>query len=76
MLNNELLYECKVRKHVLDTWGKGGELVCCVPARKVVAPVHADLGPKPFVAKVTKIGRTEDILTLRGSGNRVAEKGC
>ena len=56
--------------------GKGGELVGCVPAPKVVAPVRVELGPEPIVAKVTKIERTEDILTSRGSGNRVAEKGC
>ena len=63
-------------KRVLGTLGKGGELVGCVPACKVVAPVRADLGPEPFVATVTKVERTEDILTSRGSGNRVAERGC
>ena len=54
-------------KRVLGTLGKGGELVGCVPACKVVAPVRADLGTEPFVATVTKVERTEDILTDRKS---------
>ena len=53
-------------KRVRGTLGKSGELDGCVPARKVVAPVHADLGLEPFVATVTKVERTEDILTSRG----------
>ena len=44
-------------KRVRGTLGKGGELVGCVPACKVVAPVRADLGPEPIVAKSDQ-GRT------------------
>ena len=77
MGNNELEARRALRgKRVLGTLGKGGELVGCVPARKVVAPVRADLGPEPFVATVTKVECTENILTCSGSGNRVAERGC
>ena len=52
-------------KRVCGTLGRVGRLVCCVPAPKVVAPVCAELGPEPIVATVTKIERTEDILTSR-----------
>ena len=58
MGNNKLEAGRALReKRVRGTLGKGGELVGCVPAHKVVAPVRADLGPEPIVAKSDQ-GRT------------------